>query len=320
MFSEYLMTGIMLPLVAIMTVVGYYTLIPGEMREKNSRIPLRRFIIGFWPFVVSASCVYLLMQSQSAINNVLGIRIHADYTGYIMMIEGDTVAHFQGFATPLFTYLNGFIYLIVFSFILIFTFVILIFSRNVRALEEFTIAFILIYLTAFPFYIFFPVTVTGHTLQNVAPLLYDLSPIIDQGIRVIDPFLDNDFPSLHAALSVMAVLIVVNRTHLTRYKIFVVAATIAILFSTLYLGIHWITDLVAGTVLALISYYVAVRFRTPLLELPNRILVSIEERMGIMDMILCTHCAEQISLVPHRASVHCPHCGSAIDYHPLTYG
>ncbi|HUW67221.1 MAG TPA: phosphatase PAP2 family protein [Candidatus Nanoarchaeia archaeon] len=319
MVSENLMTVVMLPLLVLMTIVGYYVLIPGEIREQNRKIPMRRFMIGLWPFVVSASFVYLLVQSQATIVNFFGIKINSDYTSYIMMIEGDMVAHFQSFATPLLTYFNGFVYLMIFSFIMIFTFVILIFTRNVTALEEFTIAFIIIYLTAFPFYIFFPVTVTGHAITGVSTLLYDLSPIIDQGVRVVDPFLDNDFPSLHAALSVMAVLIVVFRTNLTRYKVFIIVSTFAILFSTLYLGIHWITDLVGGTVLALISYYIAVRFRKSLLEMLNKLLVSIEEKIGILDNIFCKNCSEQISIVPHRKSVNCPHCGSTIDYHPLTY-
>ena len=319
MVSENLMTVVMLPLLVLMTIVGYYVLIPGEIREQNSRIPPRRFIIGFLPFVVSASFVYLLVQSQSTIVNFLGIRVHADYTNYIMMIEGDMVAHFQSFATPLLTYLNGFVYLIIFSFIMIFTFVILIFTRNVIALEEFTIAFIIIYLTAFPFYIFFPVTVTGHALPGVSTLLYDLSPIIDQGVRVVDPFLDNDFPSLHAALSVMTVLIVVFRTNLTRYKVFVVISTIAIFFSTIYLGIHWITDLVAGTILALASYYIAVRYRKTILNQPNRILVAIEKKMSIMDQIFCEKCSNQISIIPHSTHIECPHCGSILNYHPLIY-
>jgi len=259
------MAVIMLPLLALMSIIGYHVLIPGEIREYNIKIPPHKFIVGFWPFMVSATFVYLLVQSQATIVNFLGIKVNSDYTSYIMMIEGDMVAHFQTLATPLLTYLNSFVYLIIFPFMVIFTFEILIFTRNVKALEEFTIAFIIIFLTALPFDIFFPVTVPGHVLQGVSPLFYELSPIIDQGVRVVDPFLDNDFPSLHSALSTLVLIIIVFKTNLTRYKIFVVIFTIAILFSTLYLGTNWITSLIAGIILGNISYFGAVKYREKVL-------------------------------------------------------
>ena len=319
MTSTYLMTIIMLPLLALMTVVGIYTLIPRDVKGQKYSISRRRFLIGFWPFFVSAFLVYMLVQSQSSIVNMLGIKVNADYTGYLLMIEGDLVSNFQGFATPVLTYLNGFIYLMIFSFLMIFTFVILIYTHNLKALEEFTIAFIIIYLTAFPFYIFVPVTVTGYALPNVVPLLYDLSPIIDQGVRVVDPFLDNDFPSLHAALSVMALMVVVFRTNLDRYKMFVAVSTAAILFSTVYLGIHWITDLVAGAVLGLVSYYFAVKYREVIFRILHRILVILEVRFGIKDLIYCTSCSKEISVIPHIGYVECPSCGKKMDYHPLTF-
>jgi membrane-associated phospholipid phosphatase len=319
MTSTYLMTIIMLPLIALMTVVGIYTLIPGEVKEQTHSISRRSFLIGFWPFFISAFLVYMLIQSQSSIVNLVGLRVNADYTGYLLMIEGDLVSNFQVFASPMLTYLNGFIYLIIFSFLMIFTFVILIYTRNLKALEEFTIAFIIIYLTAFPFYILVPVTVTGYALPNVSPLLYDLSPVIYQGVRVVDPFLDNDFPSLHAALSVMALMIVVFRTNLYRYKVFTAVSTAAILFSTVYLGIHWITDLVGGAVLALVSYYFAVKYREVIVRKVHRILVVLEVRLGIKDLICCAGCSKEISVIPHIGFVECPCCGEKMDYHPLTF-
>lgn len=319
MTSTYLMTVIMLPLLVLMTVAGFRFLIPGDVRQQYRRISRRRFLIGFGPFFVCAFLVYMLVQSQSSIVNVLGIRVNADYTGYLVMIEGDLVSHFQVFATPALTYITAFVYLMVFSFLMVFTFIILIYTRNLHALEEFTIAFILIYIAAFPFYIFVPVTVTGHTLQNVSTLLYDLSPIIDRGVRVVDPFLDNDFPSLHAALSIMATLVVVFRTELERYKVFSLVSTFMILFSTLYLGIHWITDLVAGALLALVSYYIATRYREHIFGMAYGILAALEERLKIMDSIFCARCSKEIAVIPHNGNVECPCCGERMEYHPLTY-
>jgi len=319
MTSTYMMTMIMLPLLALMVFIGYYIFIPLKIRERNKRIPIRRFIIGFLPFFVSAFFVYMLVQSQYTIIKVFGLNINTNYTKYIMMIEGDLVHYFQTFATPTLTVLMGFVYLMIFSFLLVFTFIILIYTKNLTTLEEFTIAYIITYLVAFPFYIYFPVTVTGHALPDVEPLLYNLNPIIDEGVRVVDPFLDNDFPSLHAAQSTIALLIVVFRTNLTRFKLFAIISTIAILFSTLYLGIHWISDLVAGCLLALLSYYIAIHYRKKISMIVNKVLLSIEMRAGIIDDILCSKCQNNIRVIPHSMSVKCPYCGTIMEYHPLTY-
>ncbi|MBW6518778.1 MAG: phosphatase PAP2 family protein [ANME-2 cluster archaeon] len=319
MTSTYLMTVIMLPLLALMTMAGFRLLIPGEVKKQYGRISPRRFLIGFGPFFVCAFLVYILMQSQSYIVNALGPRVNADYTGYLVMIEGDLVSHFQSFATPLLTYLTAFVYLMAFSFLMVFTFIVLIYTRNLHALEEYTIAFILIYIVAFPFYIFIPIAVTGHTLPNVSTLLYDLSPIIEHGVRIADPLLDNDFPSLHAALSIMATLVVVFRTNLERYKVFSIVSTLAILFSTLYLGIHWITDLVGGILLALVSYYIATRYREHIFRTAHRILAVVEERLKIGDSIVCTKCSKEVTVIPHSGFAECSGCGERMEYHPLTY-
>ena len=112
---------------------------------------------------------------------------------------------------------------------------------------------------AYVFYIFFPVDVTGHVLPGMVPLLYQLNPAILGIVTICSPGLNNCFPSLHAALSVMATMFILFKTDLRRYKVFAVVTTIFILFSILYLGIHWITDMIGGILLAFISYFLAIR-------------------------------------------------------------
>ncbi|WP_236622644.1 phosphatase PAP2 family protein [Methanococcoides methylutens] len=224
------------------------------------------------------------MKSQLVIVNFLDKGAYTNYAKYMILIEGDAVAYFQIFASPMLTYASAAIYLIGFSFLLIFTFLLLMHTQKLEVLQEYTIAFVTIYLVALPFYIYVPVPVTGFTLPNVAPLLYDLSPIILQGVTIVDPFLDNCFPSLHAALSVMAMLMIF-RTDLTRFKIFSLATTVAIQFTILYLGIHWITDMIGGIVLALISYIIATRYRVPILRVTETISSTFEKRTKLVDAV-----------------------------------
>ncbi|MEZ5335086.1 MAG: phosphatase PAP2 family protein [Methanolobus sp.] len=248
----------------IMNVIAYFVFIPKKYRlkvtmserEKNAYSFTRQIL----PYLALVSFIYILVKSQGIIVNVFDISPDYALAKYILDIEGNSVSMFQSFTNPLLTYASSFIYIFGFSFLLIFTFVVLVFTKQIRALQEYAIAVAIIYVVAFPFYIFTPVKVTGYTLSNVIPLLYDLSPVIHDGLRTVDPFFDNCFPSLHAALSVLAMLFIIFRTNLLGFKIVAVLITLAIQFTIFYLGIHWIIDFVAGIILAVISFYIATRY------------------------------------------------------------
>ncbi|WP_244603688.1 phosphatase PAP2 family protein [Methanococcoides sp. AM1] len=275
---------IMTPILICMIAVAYYVFVPEDLKKNYKKNYMQMFSLDTLPYLLSACFVYLLVKSQLAVINLLGKGTYTNYDRYMILIEGDTVAYFQNFASPILTYASASVYLVGFSFLLIFTFLLLIYTQQREVLQEYTIAFVTIYLIALPFYIYVPVRVTGFTLPNVTPLLYDMSPIILQGVTIVDPFLDNCFPSLHAALSVMAMLMIF-RTDLTRFKIFSLATTIAIQFTILYLGIHWITDMIGGFILALVSYFIATRYRTSILRSPETIIATFEKRTELVDAV-----------------------------------
>ncbi len=239
---------------------GYYIFVPEPLRPKyyyrNLGSP---GISDILPYVASATLIFILMDSQRDISNFLGLSPSLNYDRYMLMLEGTKVSIFQSLANPTLTYFCGAVYLVGFPFLLIFTFILFLFSQDDEALKEYAITFTLIYLIAYIFYIFFPVNVTGHVLPGMVPLLYQLNPAILGIVTICSPRLNNCFPSLHAALSVMATMFILFKTDLRRYKVFAVGTTIFILFSILYLGIHWITDMIGGIILALASYFVATR-------------------------------------------------------------
>jgi len=247
---------------------GYFIFVPEPLKSKSLKSKSLKYkyyskdltasgISELMPYAVLTAVIFLLMDSQTAISNFFGLNPSRNYDQYMLMLEGNKVSYFQSLATPMLTYFSGAIYLLGFSFLLIFTVVVFLCTRNTRALKEYAIAFTLIYLTAYPFFIFFPVDVTGHVLPGMVPLLYQLNPAILRIATICSPHLDGCFPSLHAALSVMATLFVLLKTDLRRYKIFAVGTTIFILFAILYLGIHWITDEIGSIILAFVSYFIA---------------------------------------------------------------
>lgn len=252
------------PVVFIMNIGAYFLFLPEKYRlnppvlqkEKNAYY----FTKDILPYIILVSSVYLLMKSQGLIASTFNISPHYALAGYILNTEGSKVSIFQSFTSPLLTYASSFIYLFGFSFLLVFTSVIFIATGQIRAFQEYAVAFTLVYYIAFPFYIFTPVKVTGYTLPDVMPLLYNLSPLIPDSLHTVDPCFDNCFPSLHAALSVLALLFILFRTDVKGFKIVAVFITLAIQFTIFYLGIHWITDFFGGIILAVVSFYIATRY------------------------------------------------------------
>ena len=141
---------------------------------------------------------------------------------------------------------------------MIFTILLLIHYRETVLFKRATLMFSLDYLIAFPFFMLFNVSTTGATLPGMEPLIYEQFPRICAAITTIDP-LDNCFPSLHVAMVFSAFLIMCG-TNYRRYKIFTYFAVPATIFAVLYLGIHWLIDILAGIALALFTYYLAKSF------------------------------------------------------------
>ena len=254
---------ILVSVVFLMNIVAYYVFIPRRYRMKNNvSVNENRSVYLFsseiLPYLLLLLFIYILIKYQGLIAGMVSPDF--DLSKLIFNIEGSSVSMFQTFTNPLLTYLSAFIYLFGFSFLLVFTFVIFILTRQPKAFQEYSIAVLIIYMVALPFYIFTPVKATGYTLPNVMPLLYNLNPMILEGLKIVDPFFDNCFPSLHAALSFLAMLFILFRTDLKGFKVFAIFITLTIQFTIFYLGIHWITDFIGGTILAALSFYVATKY------------------------------------------------------------
>ncbi|MBP2030124.1 membrane-associated phospholipid phosphatase [Methanohalophilus levihalophilus] len=303
------MTLLLIPALLLMVIAGYYIFVPADVR--NSRKNIRRlkrwahFLTDILLYTIPMLVVYALVHLQDIAASAVGIPAGQNYARYIMILEGDSVSLIQELATPLLTYVSGFFYLLMFPFLIVFTFLLLLYLQRYRATQEFVVAFILIYMFAFPFFVLFPVHVTGYTLACVTPLLYNLSPIIAHGVRIVDPTLNNCFPSLHAALSMMAMLVVLHNVESRRYRIFSIVTTATILFTILYLGIHWITDLVGGILLAVICCFVAFRYSDSLFGSYRSLIARISYYLR-KPSVPCVNCNSRIKM---KSDLSCPNCG-----------
>lgn len=101
--------------------------------------------------------------------------------------------------------------------------------------------------------------------QGVAANLYQSAyvSVLPQGVMSIQSLIEADkfaaFPSLHAAYAIIFSYFMIKIDR--RLALVAIPITVAILFSTLYLGQHYLIDLIGGAICALIPCLIAERFQ-----------------------------------------------------------
>ncbi|MUT67287.1 phosphatase PAP2 family protein [Paenibacillus sp. NEAU-GSW1] len=106
------------------------------------------------------------------------------------------------------------------------------------------------YFIAIPFFLFFPVNeVWSYEASGVSFLMLEAFPAFETQYRLLSG-LDNCFPSLHTSISVTLAILACYSDN-RRWAAVVCACSAVILFSILYLGIHWVTDMAGGITLGI---------------------------------------------------------------------
>ncbi|MDS0242228.1 MULTISPECIES: phosphatase PAP2 family protein [unclassified Haloferax] len=213
------------------------------------------------PYLGLLTVVLLVNKVARGVGPELSWALGWNATGVIYAVEGNFVGSVQSLATPALTavlstvYLSGYVFLLVFPFIAYFV------AADDRPLKLTAVTYAANYAIGLTCYILF----ISYGPRNLLPgqvesLLYSSYPqtqILTGEVNVNT----NVFPSLHTSLSVSAAAIAI-RTRET-YPAWAVVASLlasAIAFSTMYLGIHWGTDVVAGVALGLGSVALGDRF------------------------------------------------------------
>lgn len=248
------------PSIAIM-LVGKRLFLPDE----RFRTIASEFVRTDWRYLGVAWVV-------TEIVNALAMHFHAPrtFTGAIYAIEGPTVAVFQAVASTPLTVLATGVYLVGFPFVVLFTYFKLK-AHDEEEAQRYALAYVVVVVAAVPFFLLFPVKVSSLYLSNVEPLMYELTPAIRYGIFSTDTLV-KAFPSLHTGLSVLAALYA--RKTDARYANTVAALTVAIVLSTLYLGVHWVLDAAVAVPLVWVAYRFSRRVGDPRWTVVSREVVS----------------------------------------------
>lgn len=215
------------------------------------RRPTFQFAVGIW------LAVFLIDLWQTEYELLPHPQRPEDFTAIFHQIEGALPATIQSIFEfwPL-TFILSFAYLIVFPGLLF---------ANAHAFDRLddgyrvrltAYVYLLNYLLCLPFYLFFPVHEPWeHGPAGVRPLMDHIHPWLIDIVRPMSG-IDNCFPSYHVSLTVSLVLIA-RGSGLPRYARAATISGVFIIFSTVYLGFHWLTDLVGGLVAGTFVFWVS---------------------------------------------------------------
>ena len=124
-------------------------------------------------------------------------------------------------------------------------------------MKIFAYGLLLIYVIALPFYLFMPIT-NVYTYYNVNSALETVIPSVENFFYSITTQ-NNCLPSLHTAMTIL-VAYSVSLTDNKKLLYFAYFTMITVIISVIYLSIHWITDVIAGALLAVGVIFILRRF------------------------------------------------------------
>lgn len=224
----------------------------------------------YFPHLLLTILVYFIVSYETAIDQRITAWLGHDFTYLIYSMEGDVVARFQHavMSEPLTIFFTS-VYVIMYVvqiYFLIFWYIIKDDEKKVRMLA---VGYFLNILLALPFYLFFPVNEVWTTNPQYTYLDYRPGFSTDT-IWVFERYqstqhalyqingINNCFPSLHVSVVLTLALVPLLGKFEKTAKVFTMCVAIPVIISTMYLGIHWAMDVIAGIVLAFVCAYIAV--------------------------------------------------------------
>ncbi|USZ69362.1 phosphatase PAP2 family protein [Halorussus salilacus] len=173
-------------------------------------------------------------------------------TGIIHAIEGQFVAHLQStLASPMLTAYFSYVYVYGYAFLLIFPVVAYFALEDTEPLRQTIVAYSLNYgigvLCYLAFIAYGPRNLMPEMVEGLLFTTYPEYKLLTAEVNSNT----NVFPSLHTSLSVTVALLAARTREVYRGWFYVATLLAAsITFSTMYLGIHWGTDVIAGILVA----------------------------------------------------------------------
>jgi membrane-associated phospholipid phosphatase len=222
-----------------------------KYNEKNYFIVLIKHIkINFKYILIIGVIVIIHLIEVNFFDTITTNYIGVDFAYLINSIEGDIVYNFSNLWNFFLIYFSVVIYILIYPFTLWFSPFYYLIKNNRKSIANLTYGFAIIYFFALPFYLFFPVT-NVYKFYNLSSNLNLVIPHIENFFYVTTTQ-NNCFPSLHVAMSIIIAwssLTMKNRL----YSYFLTFIMIFVIFSVVYLTIHWLLDIISGVLIAILT-------------------------------------------------------------------
>lgn len=223
-------------------------------------LELGRELLRSYKFLlIVAGMISVLTLNKYELQIEKKMHLGSDFTSFIFGLEGHFVQYVQQlFYAPWLTPVIVFFYIFMLQSVLGASLGVYLLDKNRVMLYATCYTIMLVYAVAIPFYLYFPVNeVWAYAPAGVRFTMLDVFPRFEQEYRPLSG-LNNCFPSLHTAISV-STAILAYRSGNRRWMAITTVSAALIVFGIFYLGIHWLTDMIGGTVLAVVSTSVAVQ-------------------------------------------------------------
>jgi len=238
-------------------------------KPNYAKISISGFIDMFrryWAHMIIVFSIYLWKDLLDQLDRTLMANTHLDLTPYVYAVEGDIVLWVQQASenTLLSIGMTHF-YVMGFMTATFASFVFPIYFDDRYMADRVTLSMFFVYILAVPFYLFFNVRVTGDYIPMMDTIAYDLTPEIHNWFTQIDPF-TNGMPSLHIGLPFAIWLTYELWDEDNRWIIFRRALVVYIAltgFAILYLGIHWVLDILGGIIIGGIAVQITAKVHRP---------------------------------------------------------
>jgi|TARA_B110000438_G_scaffold151003_1_gene145102 membrane-associated phospholipid phosphatase len=240
----------------------------------------------YWAHMIVVFSVYLWKDLLDQLDRILMANTQLDMTPYVYAIEGDIVLWIQeSLNNSLLSVGLTHFYVMGFMAVTFSSFVYPIYFDDRYMADRVSLSMFWVYILAIPFYLFFNVRVTGNYIPGMETIAYDLTPEIHNWFIQIDPF-TNGMPSLHIGLP-FAIWLTMERwdsdERWLRYRRLLLLFIVITGFTILYLGIHWVSDIIGGIIVAMIAVEITSRTHTPIWQFADERLFSRRLALAIDD-------------------------------------